>query len=75
MNCDELALVLTDFLEGDLSPAVESEAIEHVSSCRSCETRLGGTKQVIALSSRYASSPLDAAARDRLLAEFIEELG
>ena len=75
MTCDELALLLTDFLEGHLGPEDEQAAIEHVSTCTACEGVLRETRLVITLSGQHGGKDLDSEARTRMFESITAELG
>ena len=57
MNCATLADRLTDFLEGELTPAEESAAIAHLSTCTSCEGVLADTRKVVPVSYTHLTLP------------------
>jgi len=66
MQCDELAERLTDFLEGDLDPETEEEAIEHLATCDHCEVVLSKTREVTKLAHDHGRVTIGEADRDRL---------
>ena len=43
MNCSELEAHLTDFLDGQLGPATEAAALEHIATCARCEAVLAAS--------------------------------
>ena len=67
MNCSELEAHLTDFLDGQLGPATEAAALEHIATCARCEAVLAGTRAVIDLAGDMGRVELEAAGRERLL--------
>lgn len=67
MNCETLAEGLTDFLEGDLEPADEAAALEHLSTCESCERVLASTNDTIAVVGEHGRLSLSQDDRDRIL--------
>ena len=74
MNCSTLAERLTDFLEGELTPDEEAAAIEHLSTCTSCEGVLADTRRVVQLAQRHGRAELTADDRERLLASLLGQV-
>ena len=74
MNCATLADRLTDFLEGELTPAEESAAIAHLSTCTFCEGVLADTRKVVQLAHQHGRAELTAQDRERLLASLLGEV-
>ncbi len=72
MTCEVLATHLTDFLEGDLPEAAEAAALEHLSTCQSCEGVLASTREVVALANEHGRAPLSKEDRSRLLAKLMD---
>ena len=72
MNCTTLATHLTDFLEGDMSATDEAAAIEHLSTCNSCEGVLADTRRVLQLSHDHGRATLTDQDRTRLLDKLLD---
>jgi len=66
MECDDLAELLTDLLEGDVEPAVEEAALAHLASCEECERVLAGTRSVIDLAREHGRVDLEPEDRQRM---------
>lgn len=73
MNCDQLANLLTEFLEGDLDGDAEAEALDHLSTCTSCEAVLAETREVVALAAEHGRVTLDRHDRDRMLGSILSD--
>ena len=67
MNCEQLAENLTDFMEGELSDEEEAEALEHLSTCSSCETVLANTEGAIGLLAEHGSAGISEKQSSELL--------
>ena len=74
MRCDELADGLTDFLEGDLEPHVQEAALEHLSSCPSCERVLAETRAVTVLAHEHGGATVEPTDRSRLFDRIASDL-
>ena len=72
MDCGELEAHLTDFLEGQLAPATEAAALEHIATCERCEAVLAGTRSVIELATQMGRVRLEGADREQLLQEILK---
>lgn len=69
VECEDLAEMLTDLLEGDVNDDDEAAALEHLASCKSCEQVLGGTRDVIDLAREHGRVTLDPYDRERIFRE------
>jgi len=67
MRCEDLAERLTDFLEGELEPEIEEQAIEHLATCDRCEVVLAETREVTRLAHDHGRVVVDEADRARML--------
>lgn len=74
MNCDSMAARLTDLLEGDLSEDEEAAALEHLSTCESCERVLAATRSNIDTVHGHGRLLLSDADRQRLIGEITDQL-
>jgi len=66
MRCDDLAERLTDFLEGELEPEIEEQAIEHLATCDRCEVVLAETREVSRLARDHGKPVVEESDRDRM---------
>ena len=69
MDCEDLAELLTDLLEGDVDADQEAAALAHLASCESCERVLAGTRDVIEIAHEHGRVALDPDDRDRMFRE------
>jgi len=67
MQCEDLAAMLTEFLEGELDHDTEEEAIEHLASCNHCELVLAETREVTRLARDHGRAVIEDSAKRRLL--------
>lgn len=74
MNCDDLAARLTEFLEGELEPEVEQEAVEHLATCGQCEMVLAETREVTRLAHEHGRPVLGDSDRRRMFDEIANRL-
>ncbi|MGB8860075.1 MAG: zf-HC2 domain-containing protein [Ilumatobacteraceae bacterium] len=74
MDCAQLEAHLTDFLEGELDPSLEAEAVEHLATCQRCELVLAGTRAVIATAAHHGRVAIGSE-RAGLLRRILAELG
>lgn len=70
LNCNELVEIVTDYLEGSLSPADHVRFDTHISGCRGCHAYLEQMRRTIALTGKLTEAALTDAARDDLLQLF-----
>lgn len=75
MDCAALAERLTDLMEGDLEPEVESEALDHLATCTACETVLAETRDVVSLTNEHGRVPLSNEDRARMWSRVVGETG
>lgn len=72
MNCEELAQLLPDLVDGSLSPAQQAEAEAALPGCPDCQRELEMVRQVrtllVALQAEYADIRVPAGFETRLLA-------
>lgn len=74
MRCEEVAERLTDLLEGDLDEQDESAALEHISSCPSCEVVLSSTQEVTKLARDHGRVSLTDEDRRRMFGSLVRDL-
>ena len=70
MPCQELVEVVTDYLEGRLSPADRARFEAHIADCEYCETYLEQMRQTIRTLGRIPEESLSDDARETLLEAF-----
>ena len=69
MNCEDLAELLTDLLEGDVDADQEEAALAHLASCEACERVLAGTRYVIEIAHERGRAALEPDDRQRMFRE------
>jgi len=70
LTCQELVELVTDYLEGNLSPADRSRFEQHLSGCTACRNYLSQMRQTIKLVGRLTPDDLPAAEQEELLQLF-----
>ena len=75
LACDEVVELVTDYLEGALSPGETALFEEHVSDCEGCERYLEQMRTTIATVGRIGEADVPPAMRERLLAAFRDRRG
>lgn len=70
MPCQELVELLTDYLEGRLSPADRIRFEAHIAECEACSTYLEQYRQTIRALGRLPEESLSSESREALLAAF-----
>jgi len=70
MPCQELVEVVTDYLEGRLSPVDHARFEAHIADCEYCETYLEQMRQTIRTLARIPEESLSDDARETLLEAF-----
>jgi anti-sigma factor RsiW len=69
VNCEDLAELLTDLLEGDVDADQEEAALAHLASCEACERVLAGTRDVIEIAHERGRAALEPDDRQRMFRE------
>jgi anti-sigma factor RsiW len=69
-TCQELAELLTDYLEGLLAPSERASFDRHIAGCRDCTLYVEQMRLTIAASGRIRSDDIPPAVRDELLTAF-----
>jgi len=67
MSCRELVRVITDYLEGALSPADRKRFEEHLAICDGCRTYLDQMRKTIQVVGRLSEESISSEARNALL--------
>jgi anti-sigma factor RsiW len=70
MPCQELVEVITDYLEGALSPEDRRRFDEHLAACSGCRTYLEQMRVTIRLTGALKTDHIPDGVRDQLLAAF-----
>ena len=69
-TCQELAELLTDYLEGLLAPSECASFDRHVAGCRDCTLYVEQMRLTIAVSGRIGTDDIPPDVRDELLTAF-----
>lgn len=69
-TCQDLAELITDFLEGVLPPVQHALFDLHISECPDCTLYVEQMRTTIAVAGRVAAEDIPPAVRDELLAAF-----
>jgi anti-sigma factor RsiW len=72
MSCQELVEVITDYLEGSLSPHERRRFEEHVAVCPGCRNYLEQMRTTIRLTGALRAEAMPARVREELLEAFKE---
>ena len=70
LTCQELAELVTDYLEGVLGADERASFDRHIAACRDCTLYVEQMRVTIAVSGRIAAGDIAPAAREELLAAF-----
>ncbi len=70
LSCQELVELVTDYLEGALSPPDQLRFDAHLAQCRGCRNYLEQMRQTIHLIGSLPAEALSSAMRQELLAVF-----
>jgi anti-sigma factor RsiW len=70
LACRELVELVTDYLEGRLSPGERSRLESHLAECDGCRAYLRQLEQVLRSAGRLGEEALAPAAREALLGAF-----
>ncbi|MFN8475739.1 MAG: zf-HC2 domain-containing protein [Anaerolineae bacterium] len=70
MTCQELVELVTEYLEGTLSPTDRERFEAHLPNCRGCRNYLEQLRQTIRTLGRLSEETVSSEARDTLLAHF-----
>jgi anti-sigma factor RsiW len=72
LTCKQLVELVTEYLEGALTPADTAKFEAHVSKCEGCSAYLEQMRKTIQLAGRLKEQDIEPAARNRLLTAFRE---
>ena len=70
MRCQDLVELVTEYLEGTLSPEDREQFDKHLRRCEGCTHYLEQMRRTISLSGKLTEDHLSQAAKDELLALF-----
>lgn len=66
VNCDQLAGLLSEFFDGDLSTEQSDAAIDHLATCEACRLTVDELEGVRTLASDHGRLELPPESRDRI---------
>jgi anti-sigma factor RsiW len=66
LSCDDLDLLLPEFLDGELTPDQEAQAAEHLATCKACTLELSELEGVTRLYKAHGTMQLPEDARTRI---------
>lgn len=70
LRCRELVALITEYLEGALSPTDRARFEQHLSRCETCERYLAEVRATLEVAGRLSEESLPPPARDALLHAF-----
>ena len=70
MSCKELVELVTDYLEGALSPGDQRRFEMHMSKCEGCKVYLDQMRLTIEAAGKLSEDSISLAAKEELLAAF-----
>jgi anti-sigma factor RsiW len=70
LTCQEFVELVTDYLEGRMSPAGRARFERHLALCGGCQAYLDQMRETLAALGRLPQEELSGEARDALLAAF-----
>ncbi len=68
LGCQEVVELVTDFLEGALTPEVRARLEDHLRACRSCAAYLAQMRTMVRALGRLSAPAVDSGAREELVA-------
>ncbi len=66
VNCDQLAGLLPEFFDGELSAEQSDAAIDHLATCESCRLTVDELEGVRTLASEHGRLELPPASKERI---------
>jgi anti-sigma factor RsiW len=72
LACKELVELVTDYLEDRLPTAERARFDAHLTGCGGCRAYLEQMRQTVRVLGRLPEESIEPAARDRLLAAFLD---
>ena len=70
LACQEVVELVTDYLEGALTPALRARLDEHLRVCRHCAEYLRQVRTMVRAVGRLAAPALDPRGREELVAAY-----
>lgn len=70
LTCKELVEIVTDYLEGTLSPSDQKRFSEHLALCDGCQAYLQQVRVIVATLGRLNEQLISSEAREKLLRAF-----
>ena len=70
LTCRKLVELVTEYLEGALTPTDTARFEAHISKCEGCSAYLDQMRKTVQLAGRLKEQDIEPAARERLLAAF-----
>ncbi len=70
MTCQELVELVTDYLEGALTPTERLRFEQHLEGCLGCRAHLAQMRRTIQTAGRLTEASLPAGAKEKLLGLF-----
>jgi anti-sigma factor RsiW len=70
LPCQDRVELVTDYLEGRLTPMEQRRFEAHLALCRGCRTYLAQMRQTVRALGKLSDESIDPEARERLLAVF-----
>ncbi len=74
MDCKAVIRQLSEFLDGELDPAVTKELQEHLAQCDDCHVVVDTTRKTIEIYCDTEPMPMPPGVRERLQAALAEKL-
>lgn len=70
LSCQELVELITEYLEGTLTPEQQAAFESHAGHCGGCGAYLAQMRQTIKITGKLTEEHIEPAARDELLRAF-----
>jgi predicted anti-sigma-YlaC factor YlaD len=70
LTCKEVVEIVTDYLEGTMSPELRERFEDHLSACEGCSAYLVQMRETIRLTGMLTEDEIPQEQRDRLLSTF-----
>jgi anti-sigma factor RsiW len=70
MNCRQVVELMTDYLDGALSPGDRAKFEEHIAGCDGCRAYLAQLRMTREVVGRLADEPIPQSVEDELLKAF-----
>lgn len=67
LGCQEVVELVTDYLEGALTPDLRARLDAHLEACRNCAAYLAQMRTMVRALGRLAAPALDRRARDQMV--------